>query len=58
MPKKKNPMAESAREANKLKNPSTRGKNAAGQTNGQWEQDVKRRTGQFTGAGEAPLMKK
>ena len=58
MAKKKNPMEESAREANKLKNLNTRGKNAAGQTNGQWEHDVKRRTGQFTGAGEAPLMKK
>jgi hypothetical protein len=58
MAKKKNPMQESAQEAAKLKNLNTRGKNAAGQTNGQWEQDTKRRTGQFTGAGEAPLMKK
>jgi hypothetical protein len=58
MAKKKNPMEDSAREASKLKNLNTRGKNAAGQTNGQWEQDTKRRTGQFTGAGEAPLMKK
>jgi hypothetical protein len=58
MAKKKNPMGESAREASKLKNLNTRGKNAAGQTNGQWEQDIKRRAGQFTGAGEPPLMKK
>ena len=38
---------------------ATRGKNAAGQTNGQFEKDPKGRTGgHFTGAGEAPLMKK
>lgn len=58
MASKKNPKETSKREALKLKNPNTRGKNAAGQTNGQFEQDVQRRTGQFTGAGEAPLMKK
>jgi|GEM_PF-920390 len=28
------------------------------QTNQPYEQDTKRRTGQFTGAGEPPLMKK
>ena len=59
MPKKKNPMEDSSREASKLKNLNTRGKNAAGQTNGQFEKDPKGRTGgHFTGAGEAPLMKK
>ena len=58
MSKKKNPMEESALRAAKLNNLNTRGKNAAGQTNGQWEQDTKRRAGQFTGAGEPPLMKK
>lgn len=54
----KDPSTQSKKEALKLANPNTRGKNAAGQTNGQWEQDPKNRTGQFTGAGEAPLMKK
>ena len=54
----KDPQEQSKKKAEKLANPNTRGKNAAGQTNGQWEQDTKRRTGQFTGAGEAPLMKK
>ena len=54
----KDPAAQSKREALKLKNPNTRGKNAAGETNGQWEQDVSRRSGQFQGAGQPPLMKK
>ena len=54
----KDPAAQSKKEALKLANPNTRGKNAAGQTNGQFEQNTKARTGQFTGAGEAPLMKK
>jgi len=54
----KDPMAQSKKEALKLKNPNTRGKNAAGQTNGQFEQDIDARTGQFEGAGQAPLMKK
>ena len=58
MAKAKNPTEQSERKAQNLKNPNTRGKNAAGQTNGQAERDGKRRTGQFTGAGEAPLMKK
>jgi hypothetical protein len=58
MASKKNPLETSNREALKLKNPNTRGKNAAGQTNGQWEQNVQKRTGQFTQAGEPPLMKK
>ena len=43
--------------AQKNVNLNTRGKNAAGQTNGKNEQDGKRRTGQYTQAGEAPLMK-
>jgi hypothetical protein len=55
---KKNPLEASKQEALKLKNPNTRKKNGAGQTNGQWEQDTKRRSGQFTGAGEAPRMHK
>jgi hypothetical protein len=35
---------------------ATRGKNAAGQTNGENELDPKRRKGNFTGAGDAPRM--
>jgi hypothetical protein len=59
MPEKgKPPVETSKKEALKLTNPSTRKKNFAGQTNGQWEQDGKRRKGQFTGAGEAPRMNK
>ena len=58
MPKKKNPMEESLSEARKNANRNTRGKNAAGQTQGQFEQDQKRKAGQFTQAGEPPLMKK
>ncbi len=54
----KDPTAQSKKEAKKLENLNTRGKNAAGQTNGQFEQDVNARTGQFQGAGQAPLMKK
>jgi hypothetical protein len=34
----------------------TRGKNAAGQTNGQFEQDLSRRGDTYTGAGEPPRM--
>lgn len=57
--KKQHPAEEmSKKEARKNVNMNTRGKNAAGQTNGQWEQDVKRRSGQFTQAGEAPIIKK
>jgi hypothetical protein len=56
---KKHPAEEtSKKQALKNNNPNTRGKNFAGQTNGQWEQDTKHRTGQFTQAGEPPLMKK
>lgn len=58
MSAKKNPVEQSKREALKLKNPNTRGKNAAGQTNGQNEQNPKHNSGQFTGAGEAPIVKK
>jgi hypothetical protein len=58
MAKTKNPLEQSQRKAQKLKNLNTKGKNAAGQTNGQFEQDTKRRSGQFTGAGEAPRMNK
>ena len=58
MPKPKKPGEQSKKEALKTTNLNTRGKNFAGQTNGQFEQDTKRRTGQFTGAGEAPLMHK
>lgn len=52
------PTEQSKQEAEKLKNLNTRGKNAAGQTNGQFEQDIPRRSGQFEGAGQAPIMKK
>jgi hypothetical protein len=58
MPKGKDPFEISKKKAQKLANPNTRGKNFAGQTNGQNEQDPKRRSGQFTGAGEAPRMNK
>jgi hypothetical protein len=34
------------------------GRKSAGQTQGQFERDVKRRRGQYGGAGDAPLMKK
>ena len=52
------PTEQSKREAEKLENLNTRGKNAAGQTNGQWEQDPRARGGQFEAAGQPPLMKK
>ena len=38
--------------------PAAGDKQPRGQTNGQWEQDAKRRDGQFTGAGEPGLQKK
>jgi hypothetical protein len=56
MTKKKTRKSDSASKAAKLRNPNTRGKNAAGQTNGQFEQDIRKRSGQFTQAGEPPLM--
>lgn len=55
---KEDPNAGSKKKALKLKNPNTRGKNAAGQTNGQFERNTKSGSGQFTGAGEAPRMTK
>jgi hypothetical protein len=58
MPNTRKQKPESRKEALKLKNVNTRGKNFAGQTNGQNEQDPKRRSGQYTGAGEAPRMLK
>ena len=58
MSKKKNPMEQSAKEARKNADPNTRGKNAAGQTNGQFEQDRKRKAGQYTQAGEPPQILK
>jgi hypothetical protein len=58
MAKKKHPAEQSENKAKKDANLNTRGKNAAGQTNGQNEQDRKRMAGQFIGAGEPPLMKK
>ena len=56
MAKRKNPMEQSSRKAAKLRNPNTRGKNAGGQTLGQNEQDIRKRSGQYTQAGEPPLM--
>ena len=56
MAKRKNPMEKSTRKAAKLNNPNTRGKNAGGQTNGQNEQDIRKRSGQYQQAGEPPLM--
>lgn len=35
-----------------------KGAKSEGQTKGHFERDPKRRTGHYTGAGEAPLMKK
>jgi hypothetical protein len=34
------------------------GRKSAAQTEGHYERDPKRRTGQFTGAGDPPMMKK
>jgi hypothetical protein len=42
----------------KITSNSGRGKNAVSQTRGQFEQDPKRRIGQFGGTGEPPLIKK
>jgi hypothetical protein len=58
MPKSKHPTEQSEAKRRKLKSPNTRGKNAAGQTNGQFERDSRRRQGQFSAAGEPPLMHK
>ena len=49
------PEQKSKRKAEKLKSPHTRGKNHAGQTNGQFEMTTKERgKGQTTEAGGAP----
>ena len=37
---------------------AARGRKSAGQTEGQYGRDMKGRKGQFTGAGDAPLLKK
>ena len=53
--KGKLPEEKSKRKAEKLATPSTRGKNRAGQTNGQFEMTIKERgKGQTTEAGGAP----
>jgi hypothetical protein len=59
MPKKadtsKNPAGKSKRKAKDLESPATRGKNQAGQTNGQNEMILKERgKGNMTSAGGAP----
>jgi hypothetical protein len=56
MAKKKNPIQKQEAQARKIVTQYTKGKNAAGQTNGQFEQDPKRRGGQFSGAGDPPRM--
>ena len=58
MSKQKHPAEKSQAQTRKNVNPNTRGKNAAGQTHGQQEQDAKRRSGQYTQAGEPPIMQK
>jgi hypothetical protein len=58
MSKQKHPAEKSQAHTRKNVNPNTRGKNAAGQTHGQQEQDTKRRSGQYTQAGEPPIMQK
>jgi hypothetical protein len=53
--KDKIPQDKQKRKAEKLANPHTRGKNHAGQTNGQFEMTLKERgKGQTTEAGGAP----
>jgi hypothetical protein len=55
MAKNKLPAEKGKRKADKLKVPSTRGKNQAGQTNGQFEMTIKERgKSQTTEAGGAP----
>jgi hypothetical protein len=58
MSKQKHPAEQSQTHAKKNVNLNTRGKNAAGQTPGQNAQDGKRRAGQYTRAGEPPIMQK
>jgi hypothetical protein len=53
--KRTNQIEKSKEHSDKLKNPQTRGKNKAGQTNGQFEMTIKERgKGQSTSAGGAP----
>lgn len=55
MAKKKSAPTRSKEKAEKLRTPSTRGKNKAGQSNGQFEMVIKERgKGQTTEAGGAP----
>ena len=55
MTKRNDPINKSKRKAEKLSSPQTRGKNHAGQTNGQFEMTIKERgKGQTTEAGGAP----
>lgn len=55
MAKSKDASAKSKRKAKKLSTPTTRGKNSAGQTNGQFEMVPKQRgKGRTTEAGGAP----
>lgn len=58
MSKPKHPAEQSTKHEQKIANRNTRGKNAAGQTNGQNEADPKLGTGQFQAAGHPPNMKK
>jgi hypothetical protein len=58
MAKQKHAAEKTKAKSQKNENLNTRGKNAAGQTQGQNEQDVKRRSGQYTQAGEPPIMQK
>jgi hypothetical protein len=57
MTKKKDPNRNLAKK-HKNDNVHTRGKNAAGQTHGQWEQDPRRRGSHSIGAGDPPRMVK
>jgi hypothetical protein len=55
IPSQNTPAEKSKRKAEKLSSPQTRGKNQAGQTNGQNEMTLKERgKGQTTEAGGAP----
>ena len=58
MSKQKHSAEKSKAHTRKNLNPNTRGKNAAGQTHGQNAQDARRRSGQYTQAGEPPIMQK
>ncbi len=54
MSKQKHPAEQSTTHEQKIAVPKTRGKNAAGQTNGAMEADVRKRGGKFEGTGQAP----